>query len=178
MSGTSALAIAMIRLRTRFSLGRNSSVSTPSGTTCSWSGDTAKSSAMSAADEDDTVSSSGIWRATCFCISAKPYHLRTNGFRHHFAAATSTTRSRVIGWCTVATTGSPSSAIASSPSPRLWLSCTTSNSSRRSARIRATRRQNVFGSGKPAVHVVSSSSRSMRSWISLGRGTRNGSGSR
>ncbi len=59
----------------------------------------------------DTVSSSGIWRATCFCISAKPYHLRTNGLRHHFAAATSSTRSRVIGWCTVATTGSPSAAI-------------------------------------------------------------------
>ena len=83
LSGTSALAIAMMRLRTRFSRGRNSSVSTPSGTTCSWSGPTPKSSAMSAADVDETVSSSGIWRATCFCISAKPYHRRTNGLRHH-----------------------------------------------------------------------------------------------
>ena len=34
LSGTSALAIAMMRLRTRFSAGLNSAVSTPSGTTC------------------------------------------------------------------------------------------------------------------------------------------------
>ena len=70
---------------------------------------------MSAADVDETVSSSGIWRATFFCISANPYHRRTNGFLHHRAAATSRTRSRVIGWCTVATTGRPSSAIVSKP---------------------------------------------------------------
>ena len=62
---------------------------------------------MSVADVDETVSSSGIWRATCFCISAKPYQRRTSGLRHHRAAATSSTRSRVIGWCTVATTGMP-----------------------------------------------------------------------
>ena len=132
-SGTSALAIAMMRLRTRCSAGLNSSVSTPSGTTCSCSGDTPKSSAMSAADVDDTVSSSGIRRATSFCISANPYHRRTSGLRHHRAAATSSTRSRVIGWCTVATTGSPAPAIFSRPVPRHWLSWTTSKSSRRSA---------------------------------------------
>ena len=133
---------------------------------------------MSVAEVDETVSSSGIWRATSFCISAKPYHRRTSGLRHHRAAATSRTRSRVIGWCTVATTGRPSSAIFSRPVPRHWLSCTTSKSSRRSASIRAARRLNVFGSGKPAVQVVSSSSRSMRVLISLGHGMRNGSGSR
>ena len=43
---------------------------------------------------------------------------------------------------------------------------------------RAARRLNVFGSGKPAVHVVSSSSRSIRVLISVGHGIRNGSGSR
>ena len=62
---------------------------------------------MSVADVDETVSSSGSWRATYFCISAKPYHRRTSGLRHQAAAATSSTRSRVIGWCTVATTGRP-----------------------------------------------------------------------
>ena len=178
LSGTSALAIAMTRLRTRCGEGWNNSVSTPSGTTCSWSGLTAKSSAMSAAEVDDTVTSSGIRRATSFCISAKPYHRRTSGLRHHFAAATSRTRSRVIGWCTVATTGSPASAIANRPVPRHWLSCTTSKSARRSASSRATRMLNVLGSGKPAVHVVSSSRTSMLVLISLGRGIRNGSGSR
>ena len=178
-SGTSALAIAMIRpgIRGR-SVGLNSSVSTPSGTTCSWLGDTPKSSAMSAAEDDDTVSSSGIWRATFCCISAKPYHLRTNGFRHQRAAATSSTRSRVMGWWTVATTGRPSDSSFNRPVPRLWLSWTTSKSPRRSARIRAARRLNVRGSGKPAVQVVASSSRSIPSRISLGRGIRNGSGSR
>ncbi len=103
---------------------------------------------MSAADVDETVSSSGIWRATSFCISAKPYQRRTSGLRHQRAAATSSTRSRVIGWCTVATTGRPSSAIFSRPVPRHWLSCTTSKSARRSASTRAARRLNVFGSGK------------------------------
>ena len=52
---------------------------------------------LSAADVEDTVSSSGIRRATCFCISAKPYQRRTSGLRHQGAAATSSTRSRVIG---------------------------------------------------------------------------------
>ena len=83
-----------------------------------------------------------------------------------------------MGWCTVATTGSPASAMVSSPVPRLWLSWTTSKSAARSASNRATRRVNVRGSGKPAVHMVSSSNRSIESRISLGRGTRNGSGSR
>ena len=103
---------------------------------------------MSVADVDDTVSSSGIWRATFFCISAKPYHRRTNGLRHHAAAATSSTRSRVIGWCTVATTGRPRSAIFSKPVPRHWLSCTTSKSSRRSASSRAARRLKVLRLGE------------------------------
>ena len=43
---------------------------------------------------------------------------------------------------------------------------------------RAARKLKVRGSGKPEVHIVASSSMSMRSRISLGRGTRNGSGSR
>ena len=47
----------------------------------------------------------------------------------------------------------------------------------RSAR-RATRRREVLGSGKPAVHIVRTSSTSIRSRNSLGRGVRNGSGSR
>ena len=103
---------------------------------------------MSVADDDDTVSRSGIWRATCFCILQNPYHLCTNGFRHHRAAARSSDRSRVMGWCTVATTGSPASAMVSRPVPRLWLSCTTSNSSRRSASSRAARRRESAGLGK------------------------------
>ena len=178
-SGVSALAIAMIRPGCRgCAPGLNRSVFTPSGTMCNCSGETPKSVTMSAADDDETVSRSGIWRATCCCILAKPYHLCTNGFRHHRAAAISSTRSRVIGWCTVATTGRPDAAIFSSPAPRLWLSWTTSKSPARSASNRATRMVKVRGSGKPAVHTVSSSSRSIESRISLGRGTRNGSGSR
>ena len=178
LSGTSALAMAMIRLRTRCGDGWNSSVSTPSGTTWSWSALTAKSSAMSAADVEDTVTNSGISRATVFCISANPYHRRTSGLRHHLAAATSRTRSRVMGWCTVATTGRPDRAMDSSPVPRHWLSCTTSKSSRRSASSRAARRLKVLGSGKAAVQVANSSCRSIRVLISLGIGMRNGSGSR
>ena len=154
LSGTSALAIAMIRLRTRSPAGLNSSVSTPSGTTCSWSGETPKSSAMSAADVDDTVSSSGIRRATCFCISAKPYHRRTSGFRHHFAAATSSTRSRVIGWWTVATTGRPVAAIVSSPCR--GSGCRARRRSRRGARRAGAPRagRTSWARGSAAVHVV------------------------
>jgi hypothetical protein len=51
-------------------------------------------------------------------------------------------------------------------------------SSSRSFSSRATRRLNVRGSGKPAVHMVATSSRSMASRYSPGRGVRNGSGSR
>ncbi|PQM44452.1 hypothetical protein C1Y40_05389 [Mycobacterium talmoniae] len=78
----------------------------------------------------------------------------------------------------MATTGSPPAAILRSPVPKHWLSWTTSNSSRRAASSRAARRLKVRGSGNPAVHIVASSSRSIRSRISLGCGTRNGSGSR
>lgn len=179
LSGVSALAMAMIRPGWRGpEPGLNSSVFTPSGTTCSCSGETPKSEMMSAADDDETVNRSGMWRATSCCMAKNPYQRRTNGFRHHRAAARSSTRSRVIGWCTVATTGSPAPAMLSRPVPRLWLSCTTSKSAVRPASNRAARSVNVRGSGKPAVQVVSSSKRSMESRISLGRGTRNGSGSR
>ncbi len=158
--------------------GANMSVSTPSGTTWSWSGCTPKSVVMSVAEDDETVSNSGMLRATRSCIPKKPYHLRTDGLRHQRAAARSTSRSRVIGWCTVATTGRPVAAILSRPTPRLWLSCTTSKSSRRSASSRAARRLKVRGSGKPAVHTPANSRRSMRSRISRGCGMRKGSGSR
>ena len=62
---------------------------------------------MSVAEDDETVNNSGMLRATRSCIFKKPYHRRTDGLRHQRAAARSTTRSRVIGWCTVATTGIP-----------------------------------------------------------------------
>ena len=157
--------------------GANRSVSTPSGTVCSCSGSTPKSSAISAADDDDTVTRSGMRRATRFCMVAKPYQRRTAGLRHQRAAARSRSRSRVIGWCTVATTGRYR-AMSNNPVPRHWLSCTTSNSSRRAESSLAARRLKVRGSGKPAVHMVASSRASMRSRISRGWGTRNGSGSR
>lgn len=64
--------------------------------------------------------------------------------------------------------------MASNPVPRLWLSWTTSKSPARSASSRATRSVNVRGSGKPAVHTVSNSRRSMVSRISLGRGSGTG----
>ena len=41
-------------------------------------------------------------------------------------------RSTVMGWCSVVSSGQPSSTMPSMPLPRHWLSCTTSNSSRRS----------------------------------------------
>ncbi len=88
----------MMRPGTRgWSAGANRSVSTPSGTTHSWSGRTPKSTVMSAADDDETVTRSGMLRATRCCIFKKPYQRCTNGFRHHRAAANSSTRSRVIG---------------------------------------------------------------------------------
>ncbi len=107
-SGTSALATATMRPGVRgASGGRNRSVSTPSGTVVIRSADTRKSSAMSSADARETVISSGIRRATLACIRTKPYHRRIAGRRHQGAAARSATRSRVIGWCTVATSGIP-----------------------------------------------------------------------
>ncbi|PQM44451.1 hypothetical protein C1Y40_05388 [Mycobacterium talmoniae] len=98
LSGTSALAMAKMRPRTRgCGDGLNKSVSTPSGTTRSCSGRTPKSAAISLAEVLDTVNRSGMSRATRFCISEKPYQRCTNGLRHHRAAARSSTRSRVMG---------------------------------------------------------------------------------
>jgi len=74
---------------------------------------------LSKGDDDETVNRSGIWRATCSCMVENPYQRCTSGFRHQRAAATSSTRSRVMGWCTVATTGIPEPAMVSSPVPRL-----------------------------------------------------------
>lgn len=177
LSGLSALATATIRPGTRRSRGRNSSVSTPSGTTRNWEASTPKSSAISAAEVEETVIRSGISRATRCCMPRNPYQRWTNALRRHGAAARSTARSRVIGWWMVATSGTRR-AMSSSPEPRHWLSCTTSKSAARERNSRAARRLNVRGSGNPAVHIVPSSSRSMRSRISPGRGVRNGSESR
>jgi len=58
------------------------------------SDDTRSPLLMSAADVDETVSSSGICWATFCCIAANPYHRRTSGLRHHGAAATS----RILSW--------------------------------------------------------------------------------
>ncbi len=177
--GVSALAIATMRPGTRGGSGsEKTSGSTPSGTTSTASGRTPKSVTMSRLEDSDTVSSRGSRRATAPCIRTKPYHRRRVILLRPEAASRSWRRSTVIGWWTVVTSGMPVPASRRIPHPSVWLSCTTSNCASRRRRIRSARRLNVSGSGKPAVHIVATSSTSTASRISLGRGSRNGSGSR
>ncbi len=63
---------------------------------------------MSVAELSETVSSDGIRRTTLVCIRVKPYQRRNESRRLNVAAsASSNARSTVIGWWTVATSGSP-----------------------------------------------------------------------
>ena len=81
---------------------------------------------------------------------AVPAAQREAAPRRWWRAARSRSRSTVIGWCSVASTGQPSSIIPSSPEPRHWLSWMRSKSARRGPSSRRARRLNVYGSGKPA----------------------------
>ena len=76
--GTSALAVVMMRPRTRATsgTGRKRRVSTPTGTTLRRSGSTPICATTSAADDDDTVMTRGSRAATCFCMPRKPYQRR------------------------------------------------------------------------------------------------------
>ena len=115
-------------------------------------------------------------RATSICMSRNPYQRRSVNRRQAFVAcARSSSRSTVIGWWSVAMTGQPSrSIILAIPRPRHWLSCTRSKSVCRFRSRRRNRTLNVYGSGKPAPHMMANSWRSIRVLNSHGHGTRNG----
>ena len=177
--GASALAMARIRPGTLGAVGGRKPSSTPSRITRVRAGSTPKSRTTSRREASEGVITSGIRRATRACIRTKPYQRRIAQRRRRVVAcASSIRRSKVIGWWIVATTGSPARSTSSRPSPRVWLSWTTSKSSTRSASSRATRRLKLRGSGKPPTHIVRNSRTSTRSRNSRSRGTRNGSGSR
>ncbi len=177
--GASALAIATIRPGTRGAVGGRNTSSTPSGITSIRSGSTWKSRAMSRREDSETVRIRPSCRATLPCMDRKPYQRQRLSFLRSVGAfAMSILRSKVIGWWMVVTSGSPMRSMSRIPWPSAWLSCTTSKSPARSRNSRATRLLNVRGSGKPAVHIVSTSCTSIRSRNSEGRGVRNGSGSR
>ena len=66
-----------------------------------------KSCTESAAEAPATARTIGMRRVTRACIGTKLYHRRTESLRRHVAAARSTLRSRLIGWWTVAASGTP-----------------------------------------------------------------------
>ncbi len=116
--GTSALAVVMMRPGTRCTcgIGRKLSWSTPTGTMCSRSAGTPICATMSRREFSLTVTSRGICFATFICISRNAYQRRSVArFHGDVACSMSRSRSTVIGWCSVATTGQPSSIIPSRP---------------------------------------------------------------
>ncbi len=118
LRATSALAVVISRPGTlaTWGRGRNQSVSTPTGTTDIWPGRAPICRQMSPADDSDTVSRRGSRRSTRFCIRTKPYQRRRLIRRCQSAAwASSRSRSTVIGWWIVATTGRPSRAMPRMP---------------------------------------------------------------
>ena len=169
--GTSALAVVMIRPGTRAMRGRGRKWvwSTPTGTTVIRSSRTPSCSAMSRLDDSETVMIRGSLRTTRICMRRNPNQRRSVSLRMgEVAWDSSRSRSTVIGWCTVATTGKPSSSRPRMPLARHWLSCTMSKSPRRSRRTRRTRMPKVRGSGKPAVHMSANSITSASEWNSRG----------
>jgi hypothetical protein len=108
-SGESELDTVTIRPGTRArSRGRNSRVSTPSGTTFTMSGLSLKSLHISALDALETVmTGEASRRATRACIRTNPYHLRRDSACPQLSEARSIRRSTLIGWWMLVTTGSP-----------------------------------------------------------------------
>ena len=80
----------------------------------------------------------------------------------------------MIGWWMVLSTGSPSRSMASSPYPRLWLSCTRSKSPVRPWRCRHARRLNASGSGNWPNENEVTSAKSVQSFSSHRPGMRMG----
>jgi hypothetical protein len=106
------------------------------------------------------------------------YHRRNMKRRRRSgAAARSISRSTVIGWWTVATTGTPRRRTQPEQpvAEALVVMDDVEVAGRRAARTRSV---NVSGSGNAPVHMVSHSSQSTASRNSCSRGVRNGSGSR
>ena len=115
---TSAEAVVTIRSRRRGTSGsgRNTSGSTPTGTTAIRSFATWWSRLMSSREDSDTVSTRGRRRATRVCILVKEYQRRFPKRARAFGAcATSRRRSTVMGWWIVAMTGRPAHCIRHSP---------------------------------------------------------------
>ncbi len=177
--GTSLLEVTMIRPGTGItsSMGRKTVWSTPTGTTVIRSGATSICAAMSWREFCETVTTAGSARATRTCMPRNPNQRRVVKRCQGFVVCERASwRSTVIGWCSVVNRGHPSSTISSIPRPRHWLSCTTSNSSRRCASCWRARSEKASGSPKPAVHMMPNSAQSSRDVNSLGCGTRKGSG--
>ncbi len=109
-SGESALVTVTIRPGTRgwSGRGRNSRVSTPSGTMCTISRLTRKSRHMSSLEEEDTVTSGPARRATRPCIRTNPYQRRLFSWPNRLRPARSSRRSTEIGWWIEVTSGRPS----------------------------------------------------------------------
>ena len=179
--GTSELVVVINRPRTRSTSGSGRKIfgSTPTGTIWSRSADTFICATMSRLLDCDTVTSRGICRATRICMLRNPYQRPSTKRRYALVACVSSrSRSTVIGWWSVQSTGQLSSfIIVRSPVPRHWLSCTMSKSARRSWSSRRARRLNAYGSGKPAPHMIPNSRRSIVDLISHGHGGQNGCGS-
>jgi len=134
--GTSELVVVMSRPGTRWmwGSGRNRSSSTPTGTMPMRSMSTPSWAAMSRRLDCDTVTMWSSCLMTRFCILRNEYQRRSvRRFHGPLANCRSRSRSTVIGWCTVVSRGQPASWKLTMPGARHWLSCTMSNSSRRSA---------------------------------------------
>ena len=175
---TSALAVVTMRPGTRRTsgTGRNSSGSTPTGTTWMRPGSTRWSAAMSPADDSDTVMIRGIRLATWVCILVKAYQRRLpNSSQRVRACSISSFRSTVIGWWMVDRMGNFSRiCMSSTPQPRHWLSWTRSNSWVRLRRWSRARMLNAIGSEKLPVLNDIASATSHRVFISQMRAFRIG----
>lgn len=117
LSGASALATHTMRPGTRSAVGgAKTSVSTPSGIVRSRPSGISKAVRMSSSEDFETVSRVGMRRATRACMRRNPYQRRRVSLRCNVGAlARSSSRSRVIGWWIVATSGRPASAMRSRP---------------------------------------------------------------
>ncbi len=115
---TSAEAVVISRpgMRATSSSGRNSSWSTPTGTTCMRSRGTWWSVWMSSKEFLDTVMTRLMREATRVCILVKAYQRALDRrWRVVSECSISRRRSTVMGWWMVASTGRPMRCMASRP---------------------------------------------------------------
>ncbi len=178
--GMSALAIATIRPGTRGTDGGVKTASTPIGMTVIRAGSTPKSVTTSRAEVSEGHSTCGTARATLPCIRRKPYHRRSVSRLRQVGRLgqvdPAVERDRVVDRGDQRQPGARD--VEHPVAQRLVVVDHVEVGEPLAQRVARTRRAKVRGSGKPAVHIVATSSRSVTSRISEGRGVRNGSGSR